>query len=37
VTASIILFGHAGDGRSGLGHVLDRYPEFFVVADARVP
>lgn len=37
VTVSIILFGHEGDWRPGLGHVLERYPEFFVVADPRVP
>jgi hypothetical protein len=37
VTVSIILAGHEGDWRPGLAHVRDRYPEFFVVADRRVP
>ena len=37
VTVSIILFGHEGDWRPGLGHVVERYPEFFVAADRRVP
>jgi len=37
VQVSIIVAGHAGDWRPGLGHVLARYPEFFVVEDARLP
>lgn len=37
VTVSMILFGHAGDWRPGLGHLVERFPDFFVVADPRVP
>ena len=37
VTVSLIAFGHAGDWRPGLGHVVQRYPQSFVVADPRVP
>ncbi len=37
VDVSLILFGHAGDWRPGLGHVVECYPEFFKVADARIP
>ena len=37
VTVSIILFGHEGDWRPGLGHLVERFPDFFVVADKRVP
>jgi len=37
VTVSIVLFGHKGDWRPGLGRILERYPEFFVVADHRIP
>jgi hypothetical protein len=37
VEVSLILFGHAGDWRPGLGHVVQRYPEFFRVADPRIP
>lgn len=37
VTVSILLAGHEGDWRPGLAHVRDRYPEFFMVADPRVP
>jgi hypothetical protein len=37
VEVSLILFGHAGDWRPGLGHVVECYPEFFKVADARIP
>jgi hypothetical protein len=37
VTVSLILAGHEGDWRPGLGRVLERFPEFFVVADERVP
>ncbi|NUQ61533.1 MAG: hypothetical protein HUU20_03530 [Pirellulales bacterium] len=34
---SLILAGHEGDWRPGLAKVLRRYPEFFEVADPRVP
>ena len=37
VTVSLLLFGHDGDWRPGLGHLVERYPDFFVVADRRVP
>ena len=37
VEVSLILFGHAGDWRPGLGHVVQRYPQFFRVADPRIP
>lgn len=37
VTVSIILFGHTGDWRPGLGHVMERYADFFMVADPRTP
>jgi hypothetical protein len=37
VTVSMILFGHAGDWRPGLGHLVERFADFFVVADPRVP
>jgi len=37
VTVSMILAGHSGDWRPGLGHVVERFSDFFVVADPRVP
>lgn len=37
VTVSLILHGHEGDWRPGLGYVVQRFPDFFVVADPRVP
>ena len=37
VTVSLLLFGHEGDWRPGLGHLVERYPDFFVVADPRAP
>ncbi len=37
VTVSLILHGHEGDWRPGLGYLVQRFPEFFVVADPRVP
>ena len=37
VTISLLLFGHEGDWRPGLGHLVERYPDFFVVAEPRVP
>ena len=37
VTVSIILFGHEGDWRPGLGYLVERFPDFFVVPDPRVP
>lgn len=37
VEVSLILAGHEGDWRPGLGHVLARYPESFVVEDTRLP
>ncbi len=36
VEVSLILAGHAGDWRPGLGHVLSRYPQYFVVEDQRL-
>lgn len=37
VTVSLILRGHEGDWRPGLGYVVRRFPDFFQVADPRVP
>lgn len=37
VNVSLILHGHEGDWRPGLGYVVRRFPDFFVVADPRVP
>lgn len=37
VEVSMIVAGHAGDWRPGLGHVVNRYPQFFVVQDDRLP
>jgi hypothetical protein len=37
VDVSMIVAGHAGDWRPGLGHVVQRFPQFFVVQDDRLP
>jgi hypothetical protein len=37
LSVSFILFGHEGDWRPALAHVLERYPSYFVVADPDVP
>jgi len=37
VTVSMLLAGHEGCWRPGLGHLVRRYPEWFQVADKRVP
>lgn len=37
IDVSLILFGHAGDWRPGLGHVVECNPEFFRVANPRIP
>ena len=36
VDVALILVGHAGDWRPGLGHVVERYPEYLRVADSRI-
>ncbi len=36
VDVSLILFGHVGDWRPGIGHVVECYPEFFRVAEPRI-
>ncbi|MDY0166163.1 MAG: hypothetical protein RBS80_06440 [Thermoguttaceae bacterium] len=36
VDVSLMLFGHVGDWRPGLGHVVECYPEFFRVAEPRI-